>query len=58
MMKEDKTLVGGLGVLLAVVDLAASDTFSPSLAFNLFRLLNSQYGASTTQKADFGLNHL
>lgn len=57
-MNEDKTLVGGLGVLLAVVDLGASDTFSPSLAFNVFRLLNTQYGASTTQKADFGLNHL
>jgi len=57
-MKEDKTLVGGVGVLLAVGDLAACDTFSPSFAFNLFHLLNTQYGASTTQKADFGLNHL
>ena len=37
---------------------AACDTFILSLAFHLFCLLNIQYGASTTQKADFGLNHL
>lgn len=49
MMNEDKTLVGGWEFYLQLV------TY---LAFNLFHLLNTHYGASATQKADFGLNPL
>lgn len=57
MMNEDKTLVGELGVLLAVGD-SVCDTFSPSVAFNVCHLLDTRYGASTTRKADFGLSPL